>query len=298
MTEVLKEKKSYADWPGTVWVNESLDWKEAKIVSAGIDVGSVSSKFVIMSDGEIAGYSAFRTQKSSEYSSQYVTNALFDKMDHISLDNIHYIVATGYGRVQVPFSNKAITEIACHARGANYIYGPTIRTILDMGGQDLKIIKCDERGKVLNFVMNDKCAAGCGRAFEVLADLVRIPIEELGPMSLKVEGKVDPVSSTCVLYAKSEVMGLLREGVPKERVLAAYFEAMKNRVIELIKRVDFEPEFVITGGIAKNPGMVKRIEKELGVKVPESKVDPMIAGAVGAAIFAKTLCEKTDKKSS
>ena len=178
--------------------------------------------------------------------------------------------APGYGRVNVPFAHKAITEIHCHARGANFMYGDKVRTILDMGGQDCKAIRCDERGKVVAFQMNDKCAAGTGRGMEVFADLLQIPIDEVGPLSLSVEEEPPPVSSTCVVFAKSEAAGLLRQGWPKEKVLAAYCSAMAHRVSSLLERVGVEREFAITGGIAKNPGVVKRIERELGFEAIKS----------------------------
>jgi len=215
----------------------------------------------------------------------------------MKLENIQYVVGTGYGRVNVPFANRAITEITCHARGANYIWGSTVRTILDMGGQDCKAIRCDEKGKVTAFLMNDKCAAGTGRGIEVIADLLSVPIEEVGSMSLRVEKEPEPVSSTCVVFAKSEALGLLRRGWPKETVLAAYFWAMANRVAELLKRVGVEKDFVITGGIAKNIGIVKRLEDIIGVKALPMKeeLDPIIAGGIGAGLFAKDLYIKECK---
>ena len=134
-----------------------------------------------------------------------------------------------------------------------------------MGGQDCKAIHCDERGKVTNFLMNDKCAAGTGRGMEVFADLLSVPINDVGELSFKVEQEPPPVSSTCVVFAKSEASGLLREGWPKEKVLAAYCSAMAHRVFTLLERIGVEKDFAITGGIAKNVGVVKRLEKELGV---------------------------------
>jgi bzd-type benzoyl-CoA reductase Q subunit len=210
----------------------------------------------------------------------------------MTLDDFDFVVGTGYGRVNVPFADKAITEIACHARGGNYMYGPTVRTILDMGGQDCKAILCDERGKVTNFLMNDKCAAGTGRGMEVFADLLGISIEDVGDMSLDVDEEPPPVSSTCVVFAKSEAASLMREGWSQSRVLAAYCSAMAHRVYTLLERVGVQKDFAITGGIAKNSGVVKRLEKELGLVGLQPKHDTQIAGALGAALFAKALVEK------
>jgi predicted CoA-substrate-specific enzyme activase len=199
-------------------------------------------------------------------------------------------------------ANRAITEIACHAKGANYIWGPSVRTVLDVGGQDVKAIRCDEKGKVVSFLMNDKCAAGTGRGMEVIADLLKIPIEEVGKVSLSVTEDPEPVSSTCVVFAKTEAVGLLRKGWSKEKVLAAYIRAMAIRMSELIEKVGCKREFVITGGQSKNIGIVSRVENILGVKglpVPNLEVtgrDPASAGAIGAALFAKALYEKSMRR--
>ncbi|NHJ33195.1 MAG: benzoyl-CoA reductase, bzd-type, subunit Q, partial [Asgard group archaeon] len=163
-------------------------------------------------------------------------------------------------------------------------------------GQDCKAIRCDQRGKVTAFLMNDKCAAGTGRGMEVFADLLQVHINDVGEMSLQVDEEPEPVSSTCVVFAKSEAVGLLRKGWPKEKVLAAYCSAMAHRVVTLLLRLGIEEKFAITGGIAKNVGVVKRIEDELKLKAPEPKIDPQIAGAIGAALFAKALVEKGRKK--
>jgi bzd-type benzoyl-CoA reductase Q subunit len=213
----------------------------------------------------------------------------------LTIADLQFTVGTGYGRVNVPFANRAITEIACHARGGNFMYGPTVRTILDMGGQDCKAILCDENGKVTNFLMNDKCAAGTGRGMEVFADLLGVPIEEVGDLSLDVDEEPPPVSSTCVVFAKSEAASLLREGWSKKRVLASYCSAMAHRVVSLLQRIGVVKDFAITGGIAKNRGVVVRLERELKINALQSKYDSQIAGALGAALFAKAMVEKQRK---
>lgn len=254
-------------------------------------MGSVSSQAVVTVDGKLFCYSNMRTGSDSPESAQKAMDRALEDTG-MTLKDIHYIVGTGYGRVNVPFAKRAITEIACHARGANFMYGPSVRTILDMGGQDCKAIHCDARGKVTNFLMNDKCAAGTGRGMEVFADLLSVPIEDMGRLSFEVDEEPEPVSSTCVVFAKSEAVGLLRKGWLKEKVLAAYCAAMAHRVVELLERIDIEKEFAITGGIAKNEGVVKRLEAELNIKALESAHDTQIAGALGGALFAKALVEK------
>lgn len=291
----MSETKEFWRWKEYNWHDENKNWKGAETISAGVDVGSVSSQAVIMVDGELFAYSNMRTGSDSPNSARNAMNWALEDTD-LKLEDIHYIVGTGYGRVNVPFSHRAITEIACHARGGNYMYGPTVRTILDMGGQDCKAIRVDERGKVTNFLMNDKCAAGTGRGMEVFADLLSVSIEDVGELSLDVEEEPPPVSSTCVVFAKSEATSLLRDGWSKKRVLAAYCSAMAHRVVTLLERIGVEKDFAITGGIAKNSGVIKRLEKELNLVALNSKHDSQIAGALGAALFGKTLVEKQRKK--
>jgi len=269
----------------------NMDWHNAKIVTAGVDIGSVGSKAVVMLDGELYAYSVARTGGVSEETAIKVMNWALEETG-LKTENLHQVVGTGYGRVNVPFANKTITEIACHARGAHYIYGPSVRTVLDIGGQDCKAIRCDDKGKVMSFLMNDKCAAGTGRGLEVFADLIRIPIEELGKVSLNVPEEPPPVSNTCVIFAKAESVALLRQGWPKEKVAAAYHLAMVDRIIDLLTKVGIEKDFAITGGVAKNIGIVSRLERNLGIKPLEPKLDPILAGALGAGLFAKALYEK------
>jgi len=281
-------------WKEYNWHDDQIDPKAAKVLSAGCDVGSVSSQAVVMADGKLYSFSNMRTGSDSPDSARKAMGWALEGTG-LTVEDLHYIVGTGYGRVNVPFAHRAITEIACHARGANFMYGPAVHTILDMGGQDCKAIRCDDRGKVTNFLMNDKCAAGTGRGMEVFADLLQIPIEEVGELSFQVDKEPAPVSSTCVVFAKSEAAGLLRQGWPKNMVLAAYCSAMAHRVISLLERLGMEKEFAITGGIAKNIGVVKRLEGELGVTSMTSEYDTQIAGALGAALFAKALYEKGGK---
>lgn len=290
-----ESEKEYWRWTESRYTNPDLNWEDGDIISAGVDVGSVSSQAVIMVDGEIYCYSSMRTGSNSPDSANNAIDWALEGTG-LTLDKIQYAVGTGYGRVNVPFAKRAITEIACHARGANFIYGPEIRTVLDMGGQDCKAIRCDQRGKVTAFLMNDKCAAGTGRGMEVFADLLQVHINDVGKMSLEVDEEPEPVSSTCVIFAKSEAVGLLRKGWPKEKVLAAYCSAMAHRVVTLLLRLGIEEKFAITGGIAKNIGVVKRLEDELNIKAPEPNIDPQLAGAIGAALFAKALVEKERKK--
>lgn len=287
--------KEFWRWKEYNWKNPDIKWKKAAVITAGVDVGSVSSQAVIMCDGEIYAFANMRTGSDSPNSA---LNAMKWALEDtgMTLDDVHCKVGTGYGRVNVPFADRAITEIACHARGANYMYGPTVRTIMDMGGQDCKAIHCDEKGKVVSFLMNDKCAAGTGRGMESFANLLGVSIEEVGERSLQVDEEPPPVSNTCVVFAKTEATGLLRSGWPLEKVLAAYCSAMAHRVVSLLDRIGMEEDFAITGGIAKNVGVVSRLENILGIKALKPRHDTQIAGAIGAALFAQSLVEKGKNK--
>jgi len=290
----LNQKETVGFWRWEEYHRVFPERKKEGLVTAGVDVGSVGSKAAIMIDGEAYSWAVKRTGSNSPDSAKKVLDWALEGTD-LGLADLKYIVGTGYGRVNVPMANKAITEIACHAKGANYIWGPSVRTVLDVGGQDIKAIRIDETGRVTSFLMNDKCAAGTGRGMEVFADLLQIPIEQIGEVSLKVEKEPEPVSCTCVAFAKTEAMGLLRSGWSKEKVLAAYTRAMALRMANLINRVGLEKELVITGGQSKNVGIVSRIETILNVKcLPapnwrEKGLDPMVAGALGAALLARAL---------
>jgi len=287
----MSEEKELWRWKEYNWRNPAIDWKDAAVITAGVDVGSVSSQAVIMCDGELYAYASMRTAADSPGSALKAIDWAMEDTG-LTLDDIHFTVGTGYGRVNIPFADHAITEIACHARGAGFIYGSTVRTVLDMGGQDCKAMRIDEKGKVISFIMNDKCAAGTGRGLEVFANLLGVSIEEVGELSLQVEEEPEPVSSTCVVFAKTEAVGLLRSGWSKEKVLAAYCSAMARRVASLLERIGVVDDFAITGGIAKNVGVVSRLEKVLGVKALKPKLDTQLAGAIGAALLGRALAKK------
>jgi len=202
----------------------------------------------------------------------------------LSLDDIQYTVATGYGRVLVPFANENISEISCHARGINW-YFPSVKTILDMGGQDCKAINCDGGGLVNNFVMNDKCAGGTGRFLEMIAEVLNVPLEEIGDLSLESKSTI-PFNTVCAVFAKSEAIVHFRKGVAKSDILAGLHEAIAVRSLSLLKRIHIEKDFSITGGIAKNKGMLRKLAEKVGLE-PLLCEDPQLVGAIGAALFAQ-----------
>ncbi len=265
---------------------------EDNLVTAGIDIGSLAAKAVILDGKTILSYSTIITGVDSAETSNKVLDLALEKTE-LTRSDIKYVVGTGYGRYQIPFANKNVTEITCHARGAHYFF-PKVRTVLDMGGQDCKAINCDHDGKVKKFLMNDKCAAGTGRSMEVLSKLVGVRLEDVGPLSLDIKKEPPQLSNYCVVFAKSEALRLIRSAVPRNEVLAAYCDGLARRIILLIKRIGMEEEFVISGGIAKNVGVVKRIEKYLGTKA-NICCEPQIVVAVGAALIAQDLLIKATK---
>ncbi len=251
---------------------------------AGVDVGSLGTKTVILVDGEIAGYSILRTGINTEENGLHGLETALENAG-LKREDLKYIVATGYGRISAPYADKTVTEITCHAKGAHYLH-PQTRTIIDMGGQDCKAIRLDEDGNVTDFAMNDKCAAGTGRFLEVMANVFKVSLDELGPLSLRAT-EVLPVSSTCTVFAESETVSLLARGERPENIIIGIHHAIANRVGGMFSRVGIESDVFFSGGVAKNIGMRKALEDVLKVKIVEPKKDPQLVGAIGAAVIAQ-----------
>jgi len=211
------------------------------------------------------------------------------KLAHLSPNEISYVIATGYGRINVPFADRQITELSCHVRGVVHFF-PHARLTIDIGGQDAKGLKIKD-GKLLDFVMSDKCAAGTGRFLEILAATLGLRVEDLGPLSLKSTKKV-LINSTCTIFGQQEVVSRLSEGVPVEDIIAGLHDAIAGRVAGMVRRLKVEPDVVFTGGVAKNRGVVTALREKLGceILVPE---DPLITGALGAALLGKETVTKS-----
>jgi predicted CoA-substrate-specific enzyme activase len=268
-------------------INETLDWTKAKAIVAGVDIGAVSSKAVLLLDGQPWAFSQVRARMPKESAFGVINLAL--AKTRLKLEDIHYIVATGRGRTQVPFARKTITEVACGAAGAVHIWGPSVRTVLDAGGQSCRVIHCTEKGRATAFLWNDKCAAGIGRSMEVFADLVKKEITELGKIALQSD-PFPKLSDFCAVYAQSEALDLIRSKVPLEQVISAYHNAMAQRISTLVARSGVKKNFVIIGGLAKNPGITDRLERILKISrlAPKPEWDPALTTALGAALFADT----------
>ncbi len=257
------------------------------MIVSGIDIGSRAAKVVVMKDGEVLS-SAITDTGPESIKTAYTAIGLALDGTGLRLEDIAYTVATGYGRVLVPFANENISEISCHAKGITW-YFPSVRTILDMGGQDCKAINCDEKGTVTNFVMNDKCAGGTGRFLELIADVLNVRLQDIGELSLAA-GNGIPFNTVCAVFAKSEAIAYLRKGVSKGDILAGLHDAITVRAVNLLNRVSIQREFSITGGIAKNKGMVRRLAEKVGME-PLLCDDPQLVGALGAALFAQERLE-------
>jgi bzd-type benzoyl-CoA reductase Q subunit len=280
--------QEYWRWPESSWTSKDIDWKKAKTITAGMDIGTNSSQAAIMCDNRLFGYANLRTGPDYRATAEKAMEQALGKSG-MKLKDIKYIITTGWGSRNVPFAQKTADEITCHARGARFMFGPSVKTVVDLGAQTCKAIRLYGWDRIRDFQMNDKCADGMGRSIEVMADLMQVPIGEMGERSLAVEKDPEPVSTTCYAFANTEVMGLFREGYKESEVLAAYFFAIAWRIHGTIGRVQPEKEIAFTGGLAKNLGIVKRLEREMKMTALTSDYDPQLAGAIGAAIIARDM---------
>lgn len=250
----------------------------------GIDVGSASTDAVIIDDnGKVRGYSIVKSGFDHQAAINEATETICRETG-IKRDEIKKVVGTGYGRRNVPGICQAVTEISCHAMGIKVSF-PEIRTVIDVGGQDSKIIRVTEDGFVESFMMNDKCAAGTGRFLEVMAQVMGIKIDELGELSLQAKKPLS-ISSICTVFAESEVISRIAEGNPKEEIIAGLHQAIGERLMGMATSIGIKYPLALTGGVAKNRGVVKAISKYLETP-PYIPNEPQIIGALGAAVYAK-----------
>ncbi|MCD8216449.1 MAG: acyl-CoA dehydratase activase [Clostridiales bacterium] len=253
----------------------------------GIDSGSTSTNAVIINEKkEIVSWAVVRTGAKSGESAEKILQEIL-KEAGLPREAVSLIVSTGYGRVSIPFADRNVTEISCHGKGAHFL-NPAVRTILDIGGQDSKAIRLNEQGDVVDFVMNDKCAAGTGRFLEMMARTLEIGIDELGPVSLQSKENVE-ISSMCSVFAESEVISLIAQNKETADIAHGIHRAIAGKALSLLKRVGLEQEFMMTGGVAKNPGVVKVLEEMLGAPLYIYE-QPEIVGALGAALYGLESC--------
>ncbi len=253
-------------------------------IVAGCDVGSLTTKAVIIKNKRVIDYSIIRSGPKPAESAAQVMEKLFNKTE-ISQNDIDCCVGTGYGREKISFVDYAVSEISCHGKGAQW-FVPSARTIIDIGGQDCKVIKYDKEGNLLKFVTNDKCASGTGRFLDVMAKVMNIEVSDLGKLSAK---SIAPITfaSICTVWAQADVIKHINSRRPAEDICAGINTAMANRVSMLANTLKIENDVCMTGGVAKNDGVVKALNKILGCKIKRIKrIDPQLIGAVGAALFA------------
>jgi predicted CoA-substrate-specific enzyme activase len=252
--------------------------------AAGVDVGSTQTKAIILDEAAtIVGRALIDTGANVVAAAEqaYVA-ALGD--GGVREEDVGYVIGTGYGRYRVTFGNTQITEISCHGRGAVHIF-PGTRTVLDMGGQDTKAIRVSPTGEIVDFCMNDKCAAGTGRFLGAVAAALEIPLSDLGPLALSSTRPVK-ISTTCTVFAESEVISWLGRGKKVEDILLGVHRSIVSRSLGLMRRVGVEPDVTFTGGVTKNVGMVQGLNDALGFTVNVSDESHFI-GAIGAALFAR-----------
>jgi predicted CoA-substrate-specific enzyme activase len=259
----------------------------------GIDIGSTLAKGVLLDEaGAILVQKHIRTKPQHNESVKLLLEAIQSAMGFTGesrdlRDQLLACVGTGYGRNNIDIAQKSVTEIQCHARGVWHFF-PTVRTIIDIGGQDSKVIRLEAGGRVSDFVMNEKCAAGTGRFLEMAGKIFKVPLAELGPISLRAK-TVAQISSTCVVFAESEIISLLAEGTPYESIIRGIHCSVVSRLLGMGQRIGLVPPLVFTGGVAENRGIVAEIITQLGIQPQEIQVptEPKYTGALGAAILAR-----------
>jgi predicted CoA-substrate-specific enzyme activase len=264
---------------------------KAKGYFAGIDLGSTMTKVLLIDEeGQVIARRHGATgAEHRRLANRVMARALEEAC--LSLEQLDYIVATGYGRVNVPFADCQVTELSCHAKGVGHLF-PKARTVIDIGGQDAKALKIKD-GRLIDFAMNDRCAAGTGRFLEVTATTLGIKLEEMGKLSLEAAASV-AIGNTCTIFAQQEIVGLITAGKPLPQILAGLHEAIARRVVEMSRGLKIEADVVLTGGVAQNEGVVKAISHSLGTKVlvPE---EPLYSGALGAALLARDMAAKASQ---
>lgn len=258
-----------------------------KTYFGGCDVGSTTGKAVILDEnGAMAASIIIPSEIDPEVTSAMALEKACAQVPGMaSYKDLRYLVGTGYGRNEVAFAHENISEISCHAMGT-FSVAPSVKTIVDIGGQDVKAIALNGDGGVLEFAMNDKCAAGTGRFFEAMSRIFRMELDEFSALSLKAH-TVIPVTAQCSVFAESEVISLLAKRNPPEDIAAGIQMAVSKRCFTLLKRIGMQPRVTVTGGCAKNQGLVKALAKITGMEVAPLPVDPQIIGALGAAVFAR-----------
>jgi len=254
------------------------------MIVAGVDIGSITTEALLLDKEKgILGYTILQTGADSRKTAEEALDKVLASSTK-QRDDVSYTIATGCGRKRAAFAKEAVTEITCIAKGVNYLF-PEARTVIDIGGQDTKVIRLDGTGRVLEFEMNDKCAAGTGRFIEVMANALKVDLDKIGELSLNYKKDLT-ISSICTVFAESEVISLVSEGEGLEDILYGIHRAIADRTMGLINRLGgIQQEVIMAGGVAKNIGVVRALEKVLNSSLKISP-EPQIVGALGAALLA------------
>nr|4EHT_A Chain A, Activator of 2-hydroxyisocaproyl-CoA dehydratase [Clostridioides difficile]4EHT_B Chain B, Activator of 2-hydroxyisocaproyl-CoA dehydratase [Clostridioides difficile]4EHU_A Chain A, Activator of 2-hydroxyisocaproyl-CoA dehydratase [Clostridioides difficile]4EHU_B Chain B, Activator of 2-hydroxyisocaproyl-CoA dehydratase [Clostridioides difficile]4EIA_A Chain A, Activator of 2-hydroxyisocaproyl-CoA dehydratase [Clostridioides difficile] len=258
----------------------------------GLDIGSTASKGVILKNGEDIVASETISSGTGTTGPSRVLEKLYGKTG-LAREDIKKVVVTGYGRMNYSDADKQISELSCHARGVNFII-PETRTIIDIGGQDAKVLKLDNNGRLLNFLMNDKCAAGTGRFLDVMAKIIEVDVSELGSISMNSQNEVS-ISSTCTVFAESEVISHLSENAKIEDIVAGIHTSVAKRVSSLVKRIGVQRNVVMVGGVARNSGIVRAMAREINTEIIVPDI-PQLTGALGAALYAFDEAKESQKE--
>jgi predicted CoA-substrate-specific enzyme activase len=253
------------------------------MITVGIDVGSITTKAAVVKDGELLRDKVILTGYNVQNAGKSIFDSIISELG-LSTSAVQKIIATGYGRASVGIAQKTITEITCHAVGAHYL-NRAVRSVIDIGGQDSKAIAMDAAGVVKDFAMNDKCAAGTGRFLEVMARALEVDLEKFGSFALEAD-RPAKISSLCTVFAESEVISLISKGEKRENIIAGIHESIASRVAAMANRVGLKPPIMMTGGVAKNIGVVTALEKKLGQRI-EVAPKAQVTGAIGAALLAQ-----------
>jgi predicted CoA-substrate-specific enzyme activase len=253
------------------------------MMTCGVDIGSRTIAVVLLKGPEIVGSSVIDTGAFPKKNARDLYENTV-KESGINKSDIAITLATGYGRNYFETAQRAVSEILCHAQGVSYLF-PKVKTVIDIGGQDSKVIEVGEKGKVRNFAMNDRCAAGTGKFIEMVSNTLNIPFQETGPMALKASETCE-ISSMCAVFAESEIIGLLHQGMSPEVILHGVFKSIARRILGLAGRISLSGETVFTGGVAKNEGVLQALKQETGINSIKTPPDPQITAALGAALLA------------
>ena len=291
----------YGKWPDSSWKSDTFDRVDKAGIVAGVDVGTTSAQAVVMSDGELVSYANIRLGANFRRGADDVIDRALAGTG-LSTEDLSAIAATGYGKRNAVYATKSLDEVRCHGVGARFLFGPEVTTVVDLGAQTVNAVRLYDWDRVRDFMVNDICATGFGRSIEMICQLLHVPIMEIGERSLDLGGKPDPepVSTTCYCFADTETMGLFRpdfraDELSENEIYASHLFSFAWRILGVIGKlqpldvgdVKVYERLGFTGGLAKNPGITKRIERELNTVAMESKYDPMLAGAIGAALLVR-----------